>query len=463
MEEPKSPENVLDSNVDHGFLHSRDEFPRFECKDSVKSENLLDVLKCRLIKWTIDGVDMVFKDQKSLKSNRFASGLGKQSFLSDNQNGSGWNTTSQSCQDCAESTYQAKRDKASSTMQEIERACSNCDDRQVDLRRDQFDATSEWDNEHAHVPSGSYYDHFPFNFLPFRPLLLIKFIGFQLNLLVRIFTFPIWLSYFPFMFMLFPFQTLRHIRGYMMRKLFGRWDVTYMNVTSSVTECVNAQKSVVVRVGRAIFSVIYVLCMLLALLASGRFIPYNHKLQLTVSLTVPESEYNRKLGDFQVRVEFLSGNGKITACSSYPCMLRFKSQPIRFVETFLKSAPLIAGFQSESQVLNIKMNKFTEGLEPTACLKMTLEPRAEYQHGAGIPQVYAASVALESELPKLKKIIWYWRRTLFVWASIMSFLTELVFILAFCRPMIVQGTGKPRIGSTAWDSHSNTIFRNKRT
>lgn len=107
----------------------------------------------------------------------------------------------------------------------------------------------------------------------------------------------------------------------------------------------NAQKSVVVRVGRAIFSVIYVLCMLLALQALGfvyggfmmrnliekpiqtvetlnfdytkispvalvpiissyvigsRFIPYNHKLQLIVSLTVPEFEYNRKLGVFQV-------------------------------------------------------------------------------------------------------------------------------------------------------------------
>lgn len=107
----------------------------------------------------------------------------------------------------------------------------------------------------------------------------------------------------------------------------------------------NAQKSVVVRGDWTVFSVIYVLCMLLALLASGfilggfmmrhliekpiqivetlnfddtktspvalvpvisssvigsRFIPYNHKLQLTVSLTVPESEYNRKLGVFQV-------------------------------------------------------------------------------------------------------------------------------------------------------------------
>lgn len=165
----------------------------------------------------------------------------------------------------------------------------------------------------------------------------------------------------------------------------------------------------------------------------------------------------------KVRVEFLSGNGNITASSSYPCMLRFKSQPIRFVETFLKSAPLIAGFQSESQVMNIKRNKFTEGLEPTVCLKVKLEPRAEYQHGAGIPQVYAASVALESELPKLKKIMWYWRRTLFVWASIMSFLTELVFILAFCRPMIVQRSGKPSIGFIGTDSHSNTIFAYKRS
>lgn len=32
----------------------------------------------------------------------------------------------------------------------------------------------------------------------------------------------------------------------------------------------------------------------------GRTIPYNHKLQLTVLLTMPESEYNRNLGIFQV-------------------------------------------------------------------------------------------------------------------------------------------------------------------
>ncbi|XVF04381.1 hypothetical protein REPUB_Repub05bG0077700 [Reevesia pubescens] len=50
-----------------------------------------------------------------------------------------------------------------------------------------------------------------------------------------------------------------------------------------------------------------------------RVIPYNYRLQLSVSLIVPESEYNRKLGVFQVRVEFLSANGKVTSSSRYPC------------------------------------------------------------------------------------------------------------------------------------------------
>ncbi|KDP27083.1 hypothetical protein JCGZ_20307 [Jatropha curcas] len=125
-----------------------------------------------------------------------------------------------------------------------------------------------------------------------------------------------------------------------------------------------------------------------------RVIPLNHKLQLIVSLTVPESDYNRKLGIFQVRVEFLSATGKVIESSSHPCMLRFKSQPIRFVETIIKSAPLIAGFKSESQILDIKMDEITEGLEPTSYLKVMLEPRAEYMSGAGIPEIYESSLSL---------------------------------------------------------------------
>ncbi|MCD7470890.1 hypothetical protein HAX54_011092 [Datura stramonium] len=141
-----------------------------------------------------------------------------------------------------------------------------------------------------------------------------------------------------------------------------------------------------------------------------RPIPYNHKLQLTVSLTLPESEYNRKLGIFQVRVDCLSANGKVTATSSYPTMLKFKSQPIRLVETAIKSIPLVTGFQSEVQNLKLFINDFTEGFEPTTCFKVVLEKRAEYQpQGAGIPEIYAATLHVETELPQIKKIIWIWK------------------------------------------------------
>ncbi|XP_008226402.1 PREDICTED: seipin-2-like [Prunus mume] len=227
------------------------------------------------------------------------------------------------------------------------------------------------------------------------------------------------------------------------------WSVTSTNVTLAVSERLKAQNSLAVKVGLAFFRSIYVCFMLFGILASGfvlsgfvmkhlvqnsiqttetlnsdytksspvafvplmsssgahgdRVIPYNHKLQLAVSLTMPESEYNHKLGVFQVRVQFLSANGIVTASSSYPCMLRFKRGPIHVIETFLISAPLIAGLQSETQVLDIKMSDHIEGLEPTACLKVILEQRAEFQSVAGIPQIYAGSLVLQSEIPQLRR------------------------------------------------------------
>ncbi|PHT77012.1 hypothetical protein T459_20534 [Capsicum annuum] len=171
-----------------------------------------------------------------------------------------------------------------------------------------------------------------------------------------------------------------------------------------------------------------------------RPIPYNHKLQLTVSLTLPESEYNRKLGIFQVRVDCLSANGKVTATSSYPTMLKFKSQPIRLVETAIKSIPLVTGFQYEVQNLKLVINDFTEGFEPTECFKVVIEKRAEYQpQGAGIPEIYAATLHVETELPQIKRIIWIWRRTVFVWIGILVFLSQLSFALIFCRSVILPG------------------------
>ncbi|KAK6132468.1 hypothetical protein DH2020_033768 [Rehmannia glutinosa] len=178
-----------------------------------------------------------------------------------------------------------------------------------------------------------------------------------------------------------------------------------------------------------------------------RAIPYNHKLKVTVSLTLPESEYNRKLGVFQVRVETLSANGNPILGSSYPTMLRFKSQPIRVVETLFNSVPLITGLKSEVQNLKIVMGDFNEGYEPTSFFKVILEQRAEFQAGSGVPEIYAASLEISSELPKLKRVLWSWRRTIFVWISFGVFMAEITVFLILFRAVIFPG-GKPKgVGS----------------
>ncbi|TYJ31707.1 hypothetical protein E1A91_A06G218100v1 [Gossypium mustelinum] len=176
-------------------------------------------------------------------------------------------------------------------------------------------------------------------------------------------------------------------------------------------------------------------------------IPPFHDLQVTVSLTLPESDYNRNLGMFQVRTDFISIKGETLDSSSHPCMMRFKSLPIRLLLTLVKAVPLVTGFISEVQTLNVKLKDLNQGTEPTACLKVVLEQRPAHGSGSGIPDLYGASLVLESKLPFIKRIIWYWRKTLFIWVSIMSFVSELLFMSVCCRCVLVPGTRKTT-GST---------------
>lgn len=118
-------------------------------------------------------------------------------------------------------------------------------------------------------------------------------------------------------------------------------------------------------------------------------------------------------------------------------MLQFKSQPIRLLLTFLKVASILTGYTSETQKLNLNFRGFTEGITPTAYLRVVLEQRAQYLPGAGIPEMYASCLTLESELPLPKRILWFWKKTLFVWISMSIFTMELLFALVCCKPVII--------------------------
>lgn len=156
-------------------------------------------------------------------------------------------------------------------------------------------------------------------------------------------------------------------------------------------------------------------------------------------------------------MEFLSANGEKLSSSSRPCMLQFKSEPVRHLLTFFKVAPIVSGYVSETQTLNVKFRGFVERDVPTACLKAMIEQRAEFRPGAGIPEIYDASLTLESELPLFKRIIWYWKKTIFVWLSMTSFMTQVFIALICCRPIILPRPRRREGGSAGSTTTRNSI------
>ncbi|KAK4399283.1 Seipin-2 [Sesamum angolense] len=266
----------------------------------------------------------------------------------------------------------------------------------------------------------------------------IKVISFQIDMLVKSFMFPFRLIYYLYMLVFDPFGFLKRGREYLIQELKSIWSLVFDNVSPFVYEWLKDHQAIWklgLKCGWGLVWSSYVCSVLVAFkspvafvpitafpelshdiyheempgLAMGsgsRAIPPNYKLQTAISLTLPESEYNQNLGIFQVRVDFLSTDGKTLASSRRPCMLQYRSQPIRLLLTLLKVAPILTGYTTETQHLKINFRGFTEGDVPTACLRVVIEQRAEFLPGAGIPEIYAASLILETKLPLLKRALW---------------------------------------------------------
>ncbi|CAL1410448.1 unnamed protein product [Linum trigynum] len=340
-----------------------------------------------------------------------------------------------------------------------------------------------------------------FNVLELIAVLVIKALGFQLNLILNFVSFPLWSLYCSYMFVTDPFGVTRRGKAFLWQLGFHLWSSTVGSLSSWVNHRLKEHKSkwkVLLGVGWGLLLCVYVCIILCGLLVMAimvsslvmkflveeplqmrqelnfdytqskpvafvpmvscpglgcgvdckdgvgeirsfrqRVIPPKHKVQATVLMTLPESEYNRNLGMFQVRVEFLSADGSVLASKSHPCMLKFKSEPIRILLTMFKVVPLVAGYISESQTLRLRIRGLTGGHVPTSCLRVMIEQRAEFNPGGGIPELYYASLMLESQLPFFRRIVWGWKRTIFVWITLVSFMMELLVAVICCRPVIL--------------------------
>lgn len=136
--------------------------------------------------------------------------------------------------------------------------------------------------------------------------------------------------------------------------------------------------------------------------------------------------------------ELLSVNGDVIAKSSQPCMLRFRSLPVRLTRTFLMGVPLLLGISGETQKLTMQILEHKEGHFPrTQALRVTLLPRAGTSY---LPQLYEAEILLNSQLPWTKHLVRSWKLTFYVWTSLYTYVLFLIILLLFCKPLLLPMT-----------------------
>ncbi|XP_042515921.1 seipin-1 [Macadamia integrifolia] len=164
-----------------------------------------------------------------------------------------------------------------------------------------------------------------------------------------------------------------------------------------------------------------------------RAIPSGHTFYVSLVLLVPESYYNRRIGVFQLTAEVISTNGERIAKSSQPCMLHYRSLPIRLLRTFVFGIPLLLGFSTETQRITVGLLKHKEGKPQTEAIRIQLIPRAGT---TSPPELYTAELILNSHLPRQKELVYNWKFTFYVWTSLSVYIM-LIIILGCCfKPFV---------------------------
>ncbi|KAK4282970.1 hypothetical protein QN277_014278 [Acacia crassicarpa] len=164
-------------------------------------------------------------------------------------------------------------------------------------------------------------------------------------------------------------------------------------------------------------------------------VPIGHTFYISLILVMPESNFNRDIGVFQLSAEVLSENGNVIAKSSQPMMLRYRSFPVRLARTLMMGMPLLLGICEETQKTTVEILKHKEDNRRTNAIKATLSPRAGT---SSLPQIYEAEIVMNSQLPGAKQLVHNWKWTFYVWVSLYIYILLLMILLCCCRPLTLM-------------------------
>lgn len=133
-----------------------------------------------------------------------------------------------------------------------------------------------------------------------------------------------------------------------------------------------------------------------------RIVSPHSTFDVHVQLDLPDSEYNRKVGMFQVKAELVNLNGETILDSMRPTLLRYQSPLVRWMKTLAYWPFHVAGFVEEKQTIDVRVfSKIRERRDFTR-VAVKLLPRGQTKNGL-LPEVYSASTTISLRMNVLQK------------------------------------------------------------
>ena len=349
---PLSHSSMDDPGPSDHFSGDFDEFPFFDCSDEFEPEPSVSQSTISLLESNTSHASPSLRRRSSASHRRGTSGTDSKATSSTSE--------VTQVQDGKVTISPERKSILHRNFEEDEKECENAESSQVRASliqntEDTHAASSTGKNVQVEESGLS-------NPLVFFAELVIKAIGFQINLFISVFTFPAWLLYNFCVFAIDPFQGMNRGRDYLKGKVSRLLNVAYESVNPFISEWLKEYKSLwklVTRFGWSLLLSVYVGSILFAYLVAAfvfsglvmrylveepirieealnfdytksspvafvpikscpsaacmncneniygkngglHVIPLNHKLQVTIVLTLPDSEYNQHLGVFQV-------------------------------------------------------------------------------------------------------------------------------------------------------------------
>jgi hypothetical protein len=150
----------------------------------------------------------------------------------------------------------------------------------------------------------------------------------------------------------------------------------------------------------------------------------NEEYELAVVLTMPESQINFEVGNFDVVLTFSDDRRMAAMVRLTQGILKYSSYVLRTSRTFIYFIPLLLGWTEEAQVVRVLLNTSFNNYDELKSVRLQIFPSEL--------QVYKAELQLATKLWGLRLIMHrYFYSSIFISVSALFFINCVVFVAVF--------------------------------